>query len=215
MATIVELWDRNKPKVEDSGEPMVNLKDYDKEIHVEMEETSRKAQGLEVGDCRLRKGAAERLHAAQRSLPNGYRLKIVDGYRPLSAQREIYRQYFEQFKANHPGSTDSDAEEETDKWVANPKKMVPPHSTGGVLDLTIEGPDGKELDMGSGINTTGPNSHTAASTLTSEQRKNRDMLISAMSKAGFENYEMEWWHWSYGDWVWGIKSGRGSIYGPL
>ncbi|MCL4365476.1 MAG: M15 family metallopeptidase [Candidatus Marsarchaeota archaeon] len=215
MPTIVELWESHKPIIAECGEPMVNLGDYDAEIVVRMEETSRLAQGLAPGECRLRKGAAERLHLAQQSLPKGYRLKILDGYRPLSAQKAIYSQYFNEFKKAHPGATDREAEDETDKWVANPEKMVPPHSTGGVLDLTIQYAEGNELDMGSGINTTGQSSHTDAGEIGPRQRENRNLLISAMTGAGFANYEMEWWHWSYGDWVWGIKYGKTSFYGPL
>ena len=35
---------------------------------------------------------------------------------------------------------------------------------------------------------------------TSEQRKNRALLRSAMEAEGFAVYEFEWWHFDYRDW---------------
>jgi zinc D-Ala-D-Ala dipeptidase len=40
-------------------------------------------------------------------------------------------------------------------------------------------------------------SHTASSAVTAEQRRWRNVLVEAMRKQGFANYDREWWHFSY------------------
>lgn len=42
---------------------------------------------------------------------------------------------------------------------------------------------------------------------------NRRLFYSVMSAVGFENYEEEWWHFSYGDQFWGKKTGKNAFYG--
>jgi D-alanyl-D-alanine dipeptidase len=39
-------------------------------------------------------------------------------------------------------------------------------------------------------------SHTAARSITADQRRWRNLLVSAMAKQGFVNYSKEWWHFS-------------------
>jgi D-alanyl-D-alanine dipeptidase len=52
--------------------------------------------------------------------------------------------------------------------------------------------------------------------LSEESRRNREILIRLMSGAGFTNYLGEWWHWSYGEPGWALRTGRDTaIYGPL
>ncbi|MDT7587682.1 MAG: zinc D-Ala-D-Ala dipeptidase, partial [Pseudonocardiales bacterium] len=37
----------------------------------------------------------------------------------------------------------------------------------------------------------------------------------ALHSVGFVNYPTEWWHWSYGDRYWAIKTtAAAAIYGP-
>lgn len=44
--------------------------------------------------------------------------------------------------------------------------------------------------------------------LTKEQKDNRKVLCKAMQRAGFVNYPLEWWHFSYGDKMWAAYSGK-------
>ena len=41
----------------------------------------------------------------------------------------------------------------------------------------------------------------------------RELLINIMTKVGFVNYPLEWWHWSYGDRYWAAVNKTESIYG--
>jgi D-alanyl-D-alanine dipeptidase len=95
------------------------------------------------------------------------------------------------------------------------------HSTGAALDLTLvdltadnaaafdparsyadctapasaRAPEGS-VDMGTGYDCSDVKSHTAARSITPEQRRWRDTLVAAMAKQGFVNYSKEWWHFS-------------------
>jgi D-alanyl-D-alanine dipeptidase len=201
------------PAASECEEPLVNVKDYKSQILIEMEETSRKQQNITKDSCLLRKSVAQKLLNAQSLLPNGLRLKLIDGYRPLSAQREIFTEYFNAYKQKHKGCTDEEAEKDTEMWVTNPKKVTPPHSTGGAMDITIIDASNKELEMGSPINAAdGRLAKTDSSLISQVERKNRNLLISTMQTAGFTNYPMEWWHWSYGEWMWAMTEGKEAIY---
>jgi tetratricopeptide (TPR) repeat protein len=96
---------------------------------------------------------------------------------------------------------------------------VAPHVTGGAVDLTLCTETGTELPMGTQVNATPPESdeacHTAYAGVPEEAARNRRTLGAAMTAAGFVNYPMEWWHWSYGDRYWAFTTGaRHAPYGP-
>lgn len=200
-------------KTVECGESLVDLGMHSSEIVIEIEETSREMQRLREGSCMMRKSVVPRLLKADALLPAGFHLKIIDSYRPLSAQRKIWKQLFRDIR-KRPGISEMEAELETDKWVANPDKIIPQHCTGGALDLTIVDRSLEELDMGSPVNTAGRKSVTNAK-LTQKERVNRNLLIRVMSRAGFANYKREWWHWSYGEWGWAYANGKNAVYGPI
>ena len=46
--------------------------------------------------------------------------------------------------------------------------------------------------------------------------KNRKFLAEIMEAAGFTNYEREYWHWCYGDYLWAkINKKDTAIYGII
>jgi zinc D-Ala-D-Ala dipeptidase len=52
------------------------------------------------------------------------------------------------------------------------------------------------LDMGSGFDCFDPISNTDSPAVTPAQRANRRRLKQVMERAGFRNYEREWWHYT-------------------
>ena len=50
--------------------------------------------------------------------------------------------------------------------------------------------------MGTGYDCTDLKGHTAAPSITPEQRTWRNTLVAAMASRGFVNYSKEWWHFS-------------------
>ena len=52
------------------------------------------------------------------------------------------------------------------------------------------------IDMGTAFDCFDVKAHTQVPGLTPEQQQNRQMLVEAMSRQGFKNYEKEWWHYT-------------------
>ena len=168
----------------------------------------------------LRKGVVQRLENAQDILQKryaGYRLKIFDGYRPLSVQsfmieydsnrlaQEIYKKSFlaleEQDRIYIEKKVGSFWSPIADDVAQNP----PPHSTGGAVDLTLCDADGIALDMGSEVDelvdASSASFYDNSATL---YEKNRNLLQSVMLEVGFTQLPTEWWHFSYGDQLWAV-----------
>ncbi|MBI2106951.1 M15 family metallopeptidase [Candidatus Woesearchaeota archaeon] len=203
-----------KIPVKEANEKLVNLRDYNKDIIIEIEEESKKAQNLKENECFVRESVAIMLSQVQSLLPKGICLKIIDCYRPMEAQKRIYAQVFSELKNKLPNLTDKELEKETDKWVANPK-IIPPHTTGGAVDLILVDKNLKELTFGTKINAVSIKAATEFP-FKNEIKNNRLFLIKIMTEAGFVNYPLEYWHWSYGDRIWAFyKKKHFAIYDSI
>ena len=154
---------------------------------------------------KLRKSVTEKLLKAQKHLPKNIRFLITEGYRPLLLQKEYFENYSKKLSKKHPDWNKEKIYQEASVFVA-PPDIIPPHTTGGAVDLTLATDKGKELDMGTPMNVS-PGSYnskcyTSAKNISKQAKANRELLIKTMSEAGFVNYATEWWHWSYGDKYW-------------
>ena len=70
------------------------------------------------------------------------------------------------------------------------------HNMGVAIDLTLVFlPTGAVLEMGTPYDTFSEAAHTANAE--GRARRYRDILVRAMQSEGFQNYELEWWHFSY------------------
>jgi D-alanyl-D-alanine dipeptidase len=196
----------------DDGDPLVDLREVP-----ELLLDSRQAD--EAGAfARLRRGVVERLLLAQTALPAGLRLLIIEGYRPLDQQLAIFAGYRDELRAAHPDWSAERLHTETSKFCSPVE--VAPHSMGGAVDLTLCTTDGDELDMGTAVDATPEASNNACFTearnIARHARRNRRILVGALSGAGLVNYPTEWWHWSYGDRYWALMTGADTTrYGPI
>ena len=93
------------------------------------------------------------------------------------------------------------------------------HSTGGAVDLTIVGPDGETLEMGTGFDEFNDATWTYAfepdsgtGLVNDEARDNRRLLYNVMTEVGFTNLPSEWWHFDYGDGMWAQLKNENAIY---
>ena len=172
-----------------------------------------------TADVYVRQTVAQMLLAADAMLPEGYRFKIYDAWRPTAVQKALFDEYYERLRLKYEGSgkTEEELKKLTMRFVSFPaadpaKPFV--HSTGGAVDLTIVDEKGKELDMGTGFDDFTDAAHTSYfETADSEEiRNNRRLLYNVMIRAGFTNYPSEWWHYDYGDRFWAAMNGRDSIY---
>ncbi|WP_436652472.1 M15 family metallopeptidase [Lactiplantibacillus plantarum] len=122
----------------------------------------------------VRTGTAHKLAKASALVKQqGYRLKVWDAYRPISAQRRLFEVY-------------PDPE-----FVAQPNPNFS-HQKGVTLDLTLAHPDGSELTMPTAFDDFTAAAHRDAPR-TALQEKNYQLLDTAMTAAGFVGYVNEWW----------------------
>ena len=170
------------------------------------------------GTVLVRSGLADRLARAQRGLGPDLRLRIVEGVRGADVQGRIVADYSSTLRTLHPGISTADLAILTSRFVA--PVDVAPHVAGAAVDLTLMGPDGVDLDMGTEIDATPEQSAGAcyldARGLSAEVRAHRRLLAQALRTAGLVNYPTEWWHWSYGDRYWALMAGEpAALYGPV
>ncbi|GAA3445142.1 D-alanyl-D-alanine dipeptidase [Planomonospora venezuelensis] len=195
--------------VEESGEPLVDVRGRLR--------TDDRLADPEGDFARLREGLLTRLEAAQAQLPPGYRLLVVEGYRPVAAQQQIFEEYSASLRATFPEMSPEELWSAASRYVSPVE--VAPHTAGAAVDLTLCTEDGAELDMGTPVNATPEQSGGACYTdvpgLSTEARHHRKLLASVLEPAGLVNYPTEWWHWSYGDRYWAmVTRSPAARYGP-
>jgi microsomal dipeptidase-like Zn-dependent dipeptidase/CubicO group peptidase (beta-lactamase class C family)/D-alanyl-D-alanine dipeptidase len=161
--------------------------------------TGARVDGYEAPHCWLKASAASALQRVVDDLrPRGLELRVYDCYRPARAVANFMRW------AAAPERSATRA-----AWHPNlPKKALVPdyiadvsgHSRGATLDLTLarcEGSQCSPLDMGTPFDLFDPRANTESPQATAEQRANRQLLKAAMEAQGFENYDKEWWHYTW------------------
>lgn len=126
--------------------------------------------------CYLRRATALKLKSASAILSkSGLRLKLWDGYRPISVQRKMWKM-------------EPDA-----RFVADPKKGSN-HNRGAAVDITLVDRNGRELRMPTDFDDFTSQARADYSGPSAEVRKNVRLLQSAMTSAGFHRLSTEWWH---------------------
>jgi zinc D-Ala-D-Ala dipeptidase len=184
--------------------------------------TGRPLPGYRKGECYMQRAAALALKRVQADLAaQGLSLKVYDCYRPARAVAGMARLAGDMHatpdtRRFYPGL--NKAHLFALGYIASHSA----HSRGVAIDLTVvprnpeavptfdpkaqygscagpiaaREPD-DSLDMGTGFDCFSAKSRTHASDLTPEQRSNRDCLLQAMTRYGFHNYFLEWWHFTF------------------
>jgi D-alanyl-D-alanine dipeptidase len=131
--------------------------------------------------CYLHPDAAAKMEKAiELAKAIDLRFRIFDAFRPSEAQWVLW---------NHTPDPN---------FLADPRRGSP-HSRGAAVDLTLIGPDGKDLDMGTEFDAFTPRSHHASTAIPPEAQRNRFLLLGLMSAAGWDFYGNEWWHYQLFD----------------
>ncbi len=129
----------------------------------------------------------------------GYRLKVFDAYRPVTAVKHFILWAIEDEDVRmkpyfYPDIDKQDAFELG--YIAKQSS----HSRGSAIDLTLlDMKTGREVDMGGPFDLFSEVSHPDYRGITDEQYANRMLLRAAMERNGFEPYECEWWHFRLAD----------------
>jgi D-alanyl-D-alanine dipeptidase len=97
---------------------------------------------------------------------------------------------------------------------------IPPHSTGGAVDIELIDKDSNLIDFGMAIkdwNKVDPDiCQTYSPKISTQAAQNRKMLLDVMYEQEFVNYPYEWWHFSYGDRLWAyLMDKREAFYGGI
>jgi D-alanyl-D-alanine dipeptidase len=161
-----------KVQIQDNGDKLVDIKDFKELLVDKRESNSSKSFSL------LRNSVVLKLLEVQKDLPPHLRLLLIEGHRPVSTQEKNFKEYSNGLKKLHPEWTENQIYKEASRYVA-PPDIIPPHSTGGAVDLTIINEEGKEIDMGTRVNADPEESQNACFTLAeniSEQAKKNRLL---------------------------------------
>ena len=173
--------------------------------------------------CLLRREVYQKLLRVQTALPQGCYLRLYEGLRSLEVQEFLFEQEKLRVQQRNPLLTDQQVHQEATKLVSpimhyDGSPNIPPHSTGGAVDVEFVDIDGKVYDFGMEIkdwDKLAPEiSLPSYSLLSQEALRNRYFLREVMMREGFVPYEYEWWHFSYGDSYWAQSVGaEKAIYG--
>lgn len=188
----------------------------------------------------VRHGVLERLLRVNAALaPLGIELYLLDGYRTLECQRDIYDWFIDQARRAMPGGTMEEWRRFAFPYISDPRTFDwndsttwISHITGAAIDLTLRRIGSGELlymggvfDDPSDVSTTAhyEGVSVALGMSAHEARRNRRLLFWAMHREGFSSLPSEWWHYDFGDQLWAKNRGRivadetglTAFYGPM
>ncbi|GAA3965243.1 M15 family metallopeptidase [Allohahella marinimesophila] len=198
--------------VMECGEPLVDVAGSSI-VYGEPPEYPETAPGYRL----VREGVLSRLERAQAALPKDLHLRLYEGYRSPQVQARIFSAQLARTTVSNPSYTQRQcfsaaARLASPLYTFEGNMILPPHSTGGAVDVEIVDRTGNVIEFGMEIKdwaTVGPERcATGFPELVQAARRNRDLLVNVMSKAGFINYPREWWHFSYGDKYWAFVKDR-------
>lgn len=175
--------------VGESTNPMVNINDKInvKNVYNDFDLTYRES-------LMLREEVLHKLLQAEANLPHGYSFTILDGYRNRIFQLELLTYYTNLYPELKEG------------YVSDPQdgNLVPPHTTGGAVDLTLAF-EGQPLALGTDYDSFDEKAWIDAlerESPESVENNLRRLMYKVLTAEGFAPYPLEWWHWSYGDQWW-------------
>lgn len=137
------------------------------------------------------------------------RFKIWDPWRPRSVQKILYEEFWNRLKREHPEWDAPRLKKEVGVYVtpADDPERIPPHATGGTVDLTLCDLEGSDLDMGTAFDHFGPEANLdyfEAPGRDVKIRDNRRLLSGCLKDARLNLDSDEWWHYDYGNQKWAL-----------
>lgn len=211
----------NSIPIRENNEHLVDLKEQQELAYGPPPETP-----LTQNDyTKLRKTVYEKLCLAQQQLPHGWKFRIYEGLRSLNVQKILFDEHLNNLKLRSSNTSEEELFNEASLLIApvsffKGTPNIPPHSTGGAVDLEIIDLNGSLIDFGMAIKDwykVDPDiCETYSQNISDEVFQNRKILLDIMYEHEFVNYPREWWHFSYGDRLWAfLREKKEAIYAGI
>lgn len=166
---------------------LIKLLDVDQDFIIDLRyATEDNFTGQKVynsSECYIDRHTAEILIKARDLFKrDGYRVKIWDAYRPISAQARFW-----EIMPN-------------DDFVARPPDMSkittfrPTHMNGQCVDITLTDMEGNDIEMPTYFDDLTEKASLAYEGHNETARKNGEYMKKVMESVGFQAYSGEWWH---------------------
>lgn len=198
----------------DNKEPLVDVRKYCRGIKIALNKERLEKEKTAF----VRRGVAQKLRKARKLLPKGMNFIIRDAWRPAYVQAKIFFWFFEQGEKLFPKFTKAQIRNAIENTYVAPWKgqEASGHMTGGALDIRVIDARGRRIPMVTKKLSYAENAAPEHPNLPVYLKKNRMILRSAMTAAGFSNHHAEYWHWSYGDYYWAKRGGKKkTLYLPV
>lgn len=203
------LWDRSKGAPEpiqalnriqefENGEPLVDIREVCPTVSI------MRPQVIPF----VRKRIAEMLAEAAENLPSGYRFGLIEGWRPIERQQRIFDFMWRNASEAFPERSYASLRRTVCRLCAPTDQKAPPgHCTGAAVDVWLINDEGEPYDVTSPYSWI-DSTPTYVFGLTPEAQVNRMIVVDTMLAAGFSNCRDEWWHYSWGDAAWAVRTGE-------
>ncbi|MDR3689026.1 MAG: GrpB family protein [Fimbriimonas sp.] len=196
----------NRIPIHECGEPLVDLRETNPELSF----------GVYCLPY-VRRSVAEALKCATAHVPPHLDLWIFTALRTLEQQAEMYWGNYRRAKEQHPNWPESVLRKMTNRFFAPPDAKAPPgHCTGAAVDVgLLDAQTGESIDVRSPHNGW-DGAPTAVKGLSDVASENRRLLCFIMYSTGLSNCRDEFWHWSFGDSAWAVRTGAAdACYGSI
>lgn len=192
-------------RLQDDREPLVDVHRYCPDVVVRLDPGRMKREKTAY----LRLSVARMLAAASERLPKGLRLVINDAWRPAFVQCRIFYDFVKKGRRRFPDLAPAELIRGVGKYVAPWRGAgVSGHMCGGAVDVRVVDARGRKIPMCSRSLSYQENALAGQPKLAGHLKRNRRLLAEAMTAAGFSNYPLEYWHWSFGDSQWAERNGK-------
>jgi zinc D-Ala-D-Ala dipeptidase len=158
----------------------------------------KRIDGYEAPRCLLTRPAATALAAAQRDLTRrGLGLKVYDCYRPARAVAQFLRWARDLADIARKPEYYPDVDKR-DLFRLGYIAERSGHSRGSTVDITLvrRVRGGSDPEMGTRFDFFSPKSWPVDTSVGKRAQRSRALLSATMTRAGFQPYDQEWWHFT-------------------
>lgn len=157
----------------------------------------------------LRAPVAAMLKEAAAKIDPQFRLHVVYALRNYEMQSKLWTREYTRYQKMHPEWPEHILRRIVNKYVAPVDHRAPPgHCTGGAVDVVLQKLNGSFVDFITPELKDWSLGHTWTDKIDPKIRELRMHLVETMFSVGFSNCRDEYWHYSWGDSGWAVRTGK-------